>query len=123
MDYHKRFNKCCKILSKSWIEQDKTSKEMKIILHAFQMMKTMNKTQPVEYFIENILPYEQYIHQKDIKFTDIFLSKNPMYNNLYKGLLDTWNKFDSSFQNYVWNQMAILVEYANLYKNTSIIQK
>lgn len=113
MDYTKKFNKCCKLLYKGWAERA-PCKEVFLVLNAFQVLKTIDKTLPITFFVETLMPLGDRIKQKDITIVDVFMSKHAMYIHLKEGILKSWHSLDIEYQNQVWDQVYILLQFSQL---------
>jgi hypothetical protein len=118
MDYTKKFNKCCKLLYKSWAEKT-PCKEVFLVLNAFQVLKTIDKQMPLNFFIDTLVPLSERIKQKDITVIDVFMSKNIMYSHLTNGIMKSWYSLDTDFQNHIWDQVSILLQLAQLFVSSS----
>jgi hypothetical protein len=116
MDYTKKFNKCCKLLYKYWAEKS-PCKEVFLVLNAFQILKTIDKKMPSTFVYDTLYPLSDRIKERDITIVDVFMTKQKIYMHLKDGFMKSWHSMDTDIQNYVWDQVAILVQLSQLSHN------
>jgi hypothetical protein len=110
MDSHKAFNKCCKMIYARW-NAESPCNEITVVYNTFRLLKSVKKTIPMKVFVDKFLKHKHLIEAKDVdKILDVFISEHPIYQHLQEGLRKSWYSMTPKLQQFMWNQVDILVE-------------
>lgn len=91
-----------------------------MMLHTFQVMKTVDKQKPIKYFRDNFLKYKDDIKKRENSFLTKFIDENPNYAWVHDGFqfyLQIQDKEAIRIQKFIWDQVEILFEICLCYVN------